>query len=164
VNEPSDQPAFLVAQNAVSRLVYDYCEFFDTGNFDAFAALFAHGTWFMTRDEGPGAGPVKAWLDANILLYHNEPCTRHVTTNLVVEVARDLQTAAARSYITIFQCLPDFAYQPIFGGRYRDTFRLLDGRWWFDDRGVIPDLFGDMSRHVRHPRMPAGPARYPAAG
>ncbi len=113
----------------------------------------------MTANGGPGSAPVKAGLDENIRLYNGEPCTRHVTTNLVIEVAADLKLASARSYITIFQSFPDFPYQPVFGGRYRDSFHQVQRSWYFLERAVVPDLYGDMSRHVEVARTP-GPARF----
>ena len=57
-------------------------------------------------------------------------------------------TALARSYYTVFQQVDDFPLQAIISGRYRDTFQLIDGRWWFDTRTMFVDLVGDLSRHL----------------
>jgi SnoaL-like domain len=64
-------------------------------------------------------------------------------------VDEDEGTATARSYVTVFQGLADFPLQPIFSGRYRDRFALVDGEWRWQERTVHGDLYGDVSHHVR---------------
>ena len=83
-------------------------------------------------------------------LYDGLPRTKHLTTNLTVEVDEEAGTATARSYITVLQALPGFPLQPIFAGRYRDRFARVDGRWRWTRREVIGDLYGDVSHHVRN--------------
>jgi len=61
---------------------------------------------------------------------------------------RGASVATARSYYTVFQRLDDFPLQPIIAGRYHDSFRRIEGRWWFDTRVMIVDLVGDLSRHL----------------
>lgn len=134
---------------AVSNLLALYPERFDSGDFEAFASLFAHGTWFMTALEGIGAEPVRRWCDENILLYDGKPRTKHVITNQWLALDTEAGTASARSYVTVFQGLPDFPIQPIFLGTYHDRLERIDGQWWFRDRTVMPDLMGDLSRHMR---------------
>jgi len=144
-------------QLEISNLLTSYCEDFDVGDFDAFALHFAHGTWFPTAAQGPGVAPVRAWCDDNILLYDGLPHTKHVTNNLWLDFV-DTNTAEARSYVTIWQGLPDFPLQAIFSGRYQDRLALVEGRWQFEARWALPDIIGDMSRHVRNP-LPPGPMR-----
>jgi hypothetical protein len=67
-------------------------------------------------------------------------------------------TAVVRSYVTIWQGLADFSLQAIFSGRYQDRLVAIDGQWWFAERWALPDVIGDMSRHVRNP-LPPGPMR-----
>ena len=50
------------------------------------------------------------------------PHTKHLVTNLVIDVDDVAGTASARSYFTVLQSLPDFPLQPIIAGRYRDDF------------------------------------------
>jgi len=64
---------------------------------------------------------------------HGLPRTRHLTTNLTVEVDEEAGAAVARSYVTVLQALPDFAPQPIFTGRvqaclWRDGNRAVAAR------------------------------------
>ena len=145
------------ADRAIQNLLVEYCECFDAGDFDAFAALFSDGTWFATAGEGPGAEPVRRWCEENVLLYDGLPHTQHVTTNVWLDI-RDREHAEARSYVTIWQGLADFPLQAIFSGRYHDQLELVGGRWRFASRWALPDVIGDMSRHVRTP-MPPGPLR-----
>jgi len=142
---------------AIQDLLAEYCERFDAGDFDAFADLFSHGTWFATAGEGPGADPVRRWCDEHILLYDGLPHTHHVTTNIRLDVHDD-ERAEARSYVTVWQGLADFPLQAIFCGRYADELAVIDGRWSFVARWVHPDVIGDMSRHMREP-LPPGPLR-----
>jgi hypothetical protein len=74
------------------------------------------------------------------------PHTRHVTTNLVVDVDGD--AAASRSYFTVFQAVPGLPLQPIIAGRYHDRFVRVDGTWRFSARRMIVDLVGDLSHHL----------------
>lgn len=131
----------------ISDLIHHYAELFDTGRFDEFAALFEHGRWHRAA---PGREAARAWIDEHVRLYDGLTRTKHVTTNLIVEVDDAAGTATARSYVTIFQALPDFPLQPIFAGGYRDTLKRIDGTWWFDQRDVVNDLYGDISRHVKY--------------
>ncbi|MCP5070187.1 MAG: nuclear transport factor 2 family protein, partial [bacterium] len=39
-----------------------------------------------------------------------------------------------------------------------DRLALRDGRWHFVERWALPDIIGDMSRHMKNP-LPPGPLR-----
>jgi hypothetical protein len=77
------------------------------------------------------------------------PRTKHVTTNVHLEVDEESGTAQARSYVTVLQSLPDLPLQTILAGRYRDRFERLGGRWRFVERRFTADLVGDLSKHLR---------------
>ena len=135
------------AVKEISDMMFRYAELFDTGRFDEFAALFEHGTWHKAE---PGAVAARKWIDDNVQLYDGLTRTKHVTTNVVVDVDEAAGTAQANAYVTIFQALPDFPLQPIFCGRYQDRLMRIDGRWWWSERAVVGDLYGDISRHVKY--------------
>jgi hypothetical protein len=135
------------AVKEISDMMFRYAELFDTGRFDEFAALFEHGTWHKAE---PGAAAARKWIDDNVQLYDGLTRTKHVTTNVVVDVDEAAGTAQANAYVTIFQALPDFPLQPIFCGRYQDRLTRIDGRWWWSERAVAGDLYGDISRHVKY--------------
>ena len=60
--------------------------------------------------------------DSLIVYDDGTPRTKHVTTNVVIEVDAEAGTAVSRSYFTVLQALPDLALQPIVSGRYQDRF------------------------------------------
>ncbi len=137
----------------ITVVINRYCELFDTGQLDAFAAQFEHGQWHRA---GPGAEATRQWIDGHVLLHDGLPATKHLTTNLVVAVDEEAGTATARSYITVLQALPDFPLQPIFAGRYRDSFTRVGDQWRWVRREVIADLYGNVSHHVRSPAPSSG--------
>ena len=135
------------AVKEISDLMFRYAELFDTGAFDEFAQLFEHGTWHKA---GVGAAAARQWIDDNVRVYDGSPRTKHVTTNVVVDVDEAGDTATASAYVMVFQALPDFPLQPIFAGRYRDRLARIDGRWQFLERTIVNDLYGDISHHVKY--------------
>lgn len=132
--------------HVLTSMVHRYCELFDTGDFDTFARQFEHGVWYKAA---PGAAGVLAFIDEHVLLYDGLPRTKHVTSNLVVDVDAERRSATASAYVTVYQALPDFPLQPIFMGRYKDRFERVEGTWRWKERRVIGDLRGDTSRHTR---------------
>ena len=134
----------------ITALVMRYAERLDAGDLDGVAALFAHATWRSPARTEPlrgGARCVRRAYDG-VLLYDGVPATRHVVTNLVVGPDGP-ERAHAHSYFTVFQARPDFPLQAIICGRYHDAFERAGGAWRFADRLILPDLIGDLSRHLR---------------
>ncbi len=135
----------------IEELIYSYAERIDAGDFAGVADLFGRGT--IKGPVGPGASgreAVLALYTATTRRYEDDgtPHTKHVTTNVVVDVDDDAGVATARSYFTVFQALADFPLQPIIAGRYEDRFERLSGRWHFLERRIVPELYGDLSRHL----------------
>jgi uncharacterized protein (TIGR02246 family) len=139
---------------AIRALIHEYAERIDAGDLDGLAALFADATW-----SSPGRGEQLRGTDQvrhaydGVLLYDGIPCTKHVISNVTIEVSDDGTAATARSYFTVLQARPDFPLQPIIAGRYHDRFERVDGRWRYADRQIIPDLVGDLSRHLSNPDL-----------
>ena len=77
------------------------------------------------------------------------PRTRHVTTNLMIDVDEDAGTGTCHSYVTVFQHTDDFPLQPVYQNRYEDTFVREDGTWRFDHRLMCDHRPGDTSHHLR---------------
>ncbi len=138
------------ARAAIEALVFTYAERIDAGDLAGVAALFAQATYRGAQGgEYRGAAAVEVVLSGRVILYDGVPRTRHVTTNLVIELDAAVTSAVARSYFTVFQAAGELALQPIVAGRYHDRFvRAADG-WRFDDRLIHVDLVGDLSRHLR---------------
>jgi hypothetical protein len=75
--------------------------------------------------------------------------TKHLVTNLVVEVAPDRRTATAKSYVTVLQARPpELPLQVIASNRHYDRFERVDGVWRFVERVDVQDLAGNLSHHI----------------
>jgi hypothetical protein len=136
-------------RNQILGLMNEYCYSVDRGDLKAFAALFEHGSFEIIGDPGGplhGSQAVLAML-RNVTLYGGKTHTKHVMSNVQIEVDATGAAATAQCYITVFQGLPDFPLQPIFIGHYFDDFERVAGRWRFRRRRISPDLVGDLSRH-----------------
>jgi 3-phenylpropionate/cinnamic acid dioxygenase small subunit len=144
----------------IENLMARYCELFDSGDLDGYAALFAGARIASHMSDTSGPEEVKAFHQANGIFYEGVPNTRHVISNLHIEIDDDGLTASGRSYVTVFQAVPDFPLQPVFIGQYQDKFKKVDGKWRFAERECEPYLAGDLSRHARE-YPPPGPVRLP---
>ena len=134
----------------IENLVYRYAERIDAGDLAGVADLFRHGR----IQAGPGmvfegSDQVRRMYDGATRLYEDgTPRTRHVTTNVAVDVDEDAGTGSARSYYTVFQQTDELPLQPIIAGHYHDTFHQVDGQWCFDTREMFVDLTGDLTHHL----------------
>jgi hypothetical protein len=140
------------ARDVIAALVYAYAERIDGGDFEGVADLLADA-------EVTAEGTDRRWRgrDEVLRLYESgtrrhadgTPRTKHVTTNLVVDVDEVAGTATARSYYTVLQAVPgELALQPIVAGRYRDRFERVRGSWRFSGRHLVVDLVGDLGHHL----------------
>jgi 3-phenylpropionate/cinnamic acid dioxygenase small subunit len=138
------------SRDAISDLVHLYAERLDLGDLEGVAALFADATYGTPG--GPvrrGAAEVLAALRAAVRLHDGVPRTKHVTTNLIVEVDDAAGTASARSYFTVLQAADGLPLQPVIAGRYHDRFARGGGAWRFAERRILLDLVGDLRAHLR---------------
>jgi hypothetical protein len=140
------------AHVAVANLVYAYAERIDLGDFAGMAELFRHAavTADGSSERAEGVEAVFAMYDSFTRRYEDNgtPHTKHVTTNLIIEVDEPAGTATCRSYFTVLQQTDALALQPIIAGRYHDRFERVDGAWRFSHRHIISELFGDLSQHM----------------
>ena len=138
------------AVTEITALVYAYAERLDLGDLAGVASLFGRDATYRS-DWGShrGADEVLAVLRKRVKLHDGIPRTKHVTTNVAVEVDGD--AATARSYFTVFQATPVLPLQPIISGRYQDRFARTDGGWRFADRRIFVDLVGDLREHLLQP-------------
>jgi 3-phenylpropionate/cinnamic acid dioxygenase small subunit len=141
----------VTARDAIADLIHTYAERLDGGELDGVAALFAHAAY--GRPGGPvrhGAPEVRAALEV-VRLHDGSPRTKHVITNLIVEVDEAAGTATARSYFTVLQATPALPLQPILAGRYHDRFHQSPHGWRFTERLIHLDLIGELREHLRTP-------------
>lgn len=130
----------------IENLLHLYAERVDAGDLDGVAAMFEHGS--VVGHEGPSA--VKEMYAATVRLHEptGRPLTHHVVSNPIIDVDDEAGTASCRSRFTVLQATATLPLQPVATGRYVDTFRRVDGRWWFATRSMRLDLTGDLSQHL----------------
>jgi len=140
------------ATEAVTKLIYTYAERIDAGDFAGVAELFEHATLTFEGfgDAVTGREAIEGLYTRSTRRYEDgTPRTKHVMTNVMVDVADDGATAASRSYFTVLQAVPGaLALQPVIAGRYRHTFERVEGRWRVTTMHIMIDLVGDLGHHM----------------
>jgi hypothetical protein len=137
----------------VANLIARYAELIDSGDFDGVAELLG--------DAGVGAGDsdgstlltgrkaLAGLFTSTTRLYPDgTPGTKHMTTNLLLELDEEAGSGTARSYWMVLQAVPGLPLQPILAGRYHDRFERRAGVWRFTERRYLVDLVGDVSHHM----------------
>jgi hypothetical protein len=135
----------------VGNLIARYAELIDSGDFGGVADLLAHAGVGQADGEAllTGRDAVLGMFTATTRLYPNgTPGTKHVTTNLILEIDEAAGQGAARSYWMVLQAVPGLPLQPILAGRYHDRFVRTEGVWRFSERRYLIDLVGDVSHHM----------------
>jgi 3-phenylpropionate/cinnamic acid dioxygenase small subunit len=137
--------------HAITTLMFRYAECIDAADFDGIAGLFADAV--MTNEgvngEIAGGDAIKQ-LYVNTNRVHDDGTlrTRHLTSNLIVDIDETSGTAATRSSFVVLQQTPDLPLQPIVTGRYRDRFERAAGAWRFAQRHIVVDHVGDVHEHL----------------
>ena len=146
------EPTTFADWHAINTLLMTYAEHVDAGRFEDVAAMFEHSTYRIEHGDGAhvssyeGSAPVQAFCEQTRLYPDGTPRTKHVITNVVIDVDGD--RARSRCYATVFQQTDVLPLQPIASGRYVDQFERVDGTWRFADRLITGFLHGDRSQHV----------------
>jgi len=137
---------------AVTKLIYTYAERIDACDFAGIGELFEHATLTFEGfgDAVSGRDAIEALYTRSTRRYEDgTPRTKHVMTNVIVDVADDGMRAASRSYFTVLQAVPGaLALQPVIAGRYRHSYELVDGHWRVASMHVMIDLMGELSHHM----------------
>ena len=139
------------SEREIENLISTYAFLIDDGDFDHLGILLDRCDFRL--NDGPvirGREAIAEFGRNTLRIFEDgTPRTRHVTTNIVIELDEDSGTARARAYYTVFQAVHDFPLQPIACGRYRDRFERADHKWHLAERSVRTDLVGDVSHHRR---------------
>ena len=139
------------SHHAITSLMFRYTESVDAADFDGIAELFAHGRITTRGMDGAAVGPeaVRA-LYAGTNKVHPDGTlrTRHLCTNVIVDVDEAAGTATARSSFLVLQATPDLPFQPIVAGRYRDHFERVEKEWRFVEREMGVEQVGDVHEHL----------------
>ncbi len=138
-------------ETAIANLVFRYAELIDRGDYDGIGALFADAVIGADGStvEWRGAEAIAAMYVNGTRRYEDgTPRSKHVTTNLIIEVDDERAHATCRSYYTVLQQTDELPLQPIVAGRYHDEFARVDDQWRFARRTMFVDLVGDLSQHL----------------
>ena len=138
-------------ETAITNLVFRYAELIDSGDYEGIGTLFADAVIGADGStvEWRGAEAITAMYVNGTRRYEDgTPRSKHVTTNLIIEVDDERAHATCRSYYTVLQQTDEVPLQPIVAGRYHDEFARVDDQWRFTRRTMFVDLVGDLSKHL----------------
>jgi hypothetical protein len=140
-------------RDQITDLVYGYAERMDAGDFAGVGELLGTGSISVegSDDVVRGAGPIEEKYTRWSTRYPDTgtPKTKHVITNVIVEIDAHASTALVRAYFTVLQAVAGtLPLQPILAGRYRLSFERVDEAWRFTNLHVLWDLAGNLSAHI----------------
>ena len=140
------------SRDHIDRLMFTYARCVDGADWEGLAQLFEHGS-VRTNAGGDvvtrgGEAVAALWRSVNKVHPDGTLRTRHLLTNVIVDIDEQEGRAVADSYFMVFQQTARLPLQPIAGGRYRDTFVRADGEWRFEEKYIWVDLVGDVSDHL----------------
>lgn len=138
------------ARRAIERLLYDYCFGIDSGDFAGTAELFGEdGLYGLVGGAAArGSAQVLGMLRSSVRTYDGVPRTRHIVTNVCINVDDHAAKGTARSYVQVVHQAPGGPVGPIVVGTYLDTVHCLNGRWMFAERRMHLELVGDLRTHL----------------
>lgn len=139
------------SHHAILNLMFRYAECVDQANFDGLSEVFAHGQIRSnSMEDGAivGAAVGKFYKSINVVHEDGTLRTRHLTTNVRIDIEEEDDRATARSYFVVLQATPKLPFQSIVGGRYEDRFERVDGEWRFAERVMLVDQIGNVEEHL----------------
>jgi hypothetical protein len=133
----------------IANLLGRYAEYIDSGDFAGAATLFEHAKVRVMGQETDSSGLHEMWNRVIIKYPDGTPRTKHVITNLIIDVDEPRNTGTCRSYYTVIQLI-DGKLEVIVAGRYHDWFERVDGvwRWRYRDYSLM-DLDTGRAHHNR---------------
>lgn len=136
----------------IENLIYCYAERIDAGDLEGVAELFrdAEIVSRVHNARHSGFDEVLKMYQRACRLYQptGTPLTKHLTTNVIIELDESGEQAHGRSYYTVIQATDALPLQAIISGRYKDHFRKVESQWRFASREMIVDLIGNCSAHL----------------
>lgn len=149
---PTRTAGAMSSRAEIEQLLYAYAERLDLGDFAGVGMLFEAGTYRSSAGgHYVGAAQVQATLERLVKRYDGIPRTKHVITNVMVEIEESGRSASARSYFTVYQATDNLPLQVVICGRYHDRFECVHDAWRFADRLILVDLLGDLREHLQTP-------------
>jgi hypothetical protein len=113
----------------------------DEGDVEAVAALFEESTWRSDSREEVlyGSTEVRSVYE-QLYASGRSARTKHLLTNLSVNVEPGATTASSRCYWSVLRADSEKGLTITLSGQYLDQFEKSDGRWHFADRLIKVDL------------------------
>ncbi|MCM8554301.1 MULTISPECIES: nuclear transport factor 2 family protein [Streptomyces] len=141
----------LSSDRQIENLIVRYSHLVDEGNFAEFGALFDEADFVFGELTLRGGKAIEDLIGSTLVVHEDgTPRTRHITTNILIEVDEANGSAVARSYYNILQTAPDLLpLQVVGGGRYSDRFVRRNDAWHFARREVTIDFTGDTRFHLK---------------
>ena len=137
---------------AITKLIYTYAERIDAGDFAGVGELFADATLTFEGfdDAVTGREAIASLYTRTTRRYEDgTPRTKHIMTNVMVDVADGGTAATSRSYFTVLQAVPGaLGLQPVIAGRYRHAYERVEGAWRVRAMHITIDLVGDLGHHM----------------
>jgi len=148
----------------IANVLYEYGYRIDAGDFAGVgellsdACLRADGTSLEVR----GAEAIARHYAATTRLYEDTgtPKTKHVFSNLQLEIDEPAGTAKGRAHYVVFQQTEALPLQPIITGHYEHQFEKRGETWRIVEKKFFVDQPGDLSHHLLFDDL----ARPPAPG
>lgn len=138
------------AREGIERLLYRYSTTLDRGDLESCAALFGGAGLYglVGGAAASGAQQVLATMHSTIRMYSGVPRTRHLVTNVIINVGEDLISGSAESYVQVLHQALGGRLAPVVAGTYFDRVHLVSGEWQFAERRMQIELVGDVSTHL----------------
>ncbi len=137
---------------AIATLLYTYAERIDAGDFAGVADLFGDATLTFEGFDAAVSGTeaIASLYERTTRRYEDgTPKTKHVITNVMVDVESGGSSATSKAYFTVLQAVPgELMLQPVIAGRYRHTYALQGSEWRFASMHIIIELMGELGHHM----------------
>ena len=136
----------------IANLVYEYGYRVDAGDFEGVGQLLADAR--LIADATPmdvrGAEAITRHYGTTTRLYEDTgtPKTKHVFTNLQIEIDEPSGTAHGRAHYLVFQQTDALPLQPIITGHYEHKFEKREETWRIVEKKFFVDQPGDLSHHL----------------
>jgi len=137
----------MTSEDAIRNLLFHYCELMDAGDIEQVADMFSDGVIIGADGQQLAKG-----RDETLAMYRGGNRTertsggrrsKHVNTNVLVEVDEGNDTAIARSYwVLLVSTSTDEPVRAILAGRYHDQLARANDAWHFTERRYVVDLVG----------------------
>jgi hypothetical protein len=136
----------------IANLVYEYGYLIDAGDFAGIGSLLADARLIADGAdmEVRGAEAIAAHYASTTRLYEDTgtPKTKHVFTNMLIEIDEARQTACGKTNYFVFQQTDSLPLQAIITGHYEHKFEKRGASWCITEKKFFVDQLGDLSHHL----------------